>query len=82
MLDTFSVESRVQQNMGPTEANNIPSRIQKQELFSESSSKYYLLWQNNENSREKDHYAPKENVISDDGPQDGQGLILPTQTPA
>lgn len=70
------------QNMGPTEANNIPSRIQKQELFSESCSEYYLLWQNNENSREKDHYAPKENVISDDGPQDGQGLLLPTQTPA
>lgn len=68
--------------MGPTKANNLPSRIQKIELFRESSPKYYLLWQNNENSGEKDHYAPKDNVISDDGPQDGQGLVLPTQTPA
>lgn len=68
--------------MGPSKANNLPSRIQKTELFGESSPKCYLLWQNNENSRGKDHYAPKDNVISDDGPQDVQGLVLPTKTPA
>lgn len=68
--------------MGPTKANHLPSRIQEIASFGESSPKYYLLWQNKENSRDKDHYASKDNVISDDGPQDDQGLVLPTQTPA
>lgn len=68
--------------MGPIMANHLPSRVQQLVSFGVSSPKYYLRRQDNVNSSEKGRYASKDNIVTDDGWQDDQGLCFPCKLQA